>query len=357
MSDPNWKTGFEIELLAPRGRTRRDLAQALTDQVGGAVHRAFHPQSEISEVPGLPVFENLTLAFDAVDRAGQLIARCADDLTIMADLDQAASSLPGWYRIVSDDSRFLRLIMQQCDPARPHQDVLKPVAALFGTDLQTTDELVRLDDTMGASIAIAATLPNERERPCEVITPPLTRNHRATLARLLDAARDLHFTVPLEAAVHVHFDATRLRDAKTLSRLIRLLHRDGDRLKELVGTNPNCRRLGSMPDDLVAAVTASGFTDLDWPAARMQLSELELSKYTDFNFLNIVYEMPGKPTFEVRIFPGAMDADQILAWTRLFVGILEWAGHGGDALPDADRFYRDLSLPDDDRERLGLRRD
>ena len=54
---------------------------------------------------------------------------------------------------------------------------------------------------------------------------------------------------------------------------------------------------------------------------------------------------------------GAMDADQILAWTRLFVGILEWAGHGGDALPDADRFYRDLSLPDDDREKLGLRRD
>jgi hypothetical protein len=80
--------GFEIELLAPPGSSRRDLAEVIAVRAGGQVQRIFYPQSELSTVPGIPIFENLTLGFDALDAEGALAARCTDDLTIMVDLDR-----------------------------------------------------------------------------------------------------------------------------------------------------------------------------------------------------------------------------------------------------------------------------
>ena len=64
MTGTIWKTGFEIELLAPRGKTRADLAHALAEKHGGAVKRVFYPQSEPSLAPGVQVFENLILGFE-----------------------------------------------------------------------------------------------------------------------------------------------------------------------------------------------------------------------------------------------------------------------------------------------------
>ena len=86
--DVQWRVGFEIELLAPRGASRRDLAEALAGLVGGKVQRIFYPQSELSQVPGMQAFENLTLGFDALDDEGELVARCVDDVTILEDLDR-----------------------------------------------------------------------------------------------------------------------------------------------------------------------------------------------------------------------------------------------------------------------------
>src|SRR5688572_31097924 len=99
--------GFEIELLAPVGRSRKDLAVALAEDVGGEIRRCFYPQSEPSLVPNTPVFHNLVLGYDAYDREGRRYARCVDDLTLQADLDRNAAAKDGWYRIVSDDSRLL----------------------------------------------------------------------------------------------------------------------------------------------------------------------------------------------------------------------------------------------------------
>ena len=105
MSFLNWKIGFEIELMAPRGLSRQDLAESIASANDAGVRRVFHPQSELSQVPGTPVFHNLTLGFEVIDRQGNAIARCVDDLTLINDLDKTHEPQPGWYRIVSDDTR------------------------------------------------------------------------------------------------------------------------------------------------------------------------------------------------------------------------------------------------------------
>jgi hypothetical protein len=79
---PRWKTSFEIELLASRGCSRRDLAARIARRHGGSVRRFFHPQQEPSKVAGRPTFENLTPGFAALDRNGHLLASFVDDAKV-----------------------------------------------------------------------------------------------------------------------------------------------------------------------------------------------------------------------------------------------------------------------------------
>jgi hypothetical protein len=153
VTDLNWKVGFEVELLAPRGLSRRDLADAIARDLGGRAPRCFHPQTEPSAVPGKPVFHNLTLGFDVHDGSERLVARCVDDLTLQADLDRGARPLPGWHRIVSDDPRLLSLVMAQCDAQAARETVLAPIARLFGTALTHEDaDVIRLADRLSEPI-------------------------------------------------------------------------------------------------------------------------------------------------------------------------------------------------------------
>jgi hypothetical protein len=174
---PNWTVGFEIELLAPRGRSRLDLAQSVARHHGGAVQRFFHPQSEPSKVAGKPSFENLTPGFEVLDGKGRPIARFVDDMTLLADLDGKAPPLPGWYRIVTDDRRLLRLIMRHCDAAAPIERVLAPIAALFGTQADIHPSgMVKIVDDRGASVAIAAPLPGAAR--CRARARPISTSTR-----------------------------------------------------------------------------------------------------------------------------------------------------------------------------------
>jgi hypothetical protein len=127
------------------------------------------------------------------------------------------------------------------------------------------------------------------------------------------------------------------------------LHREAETLKALVGTNPNCSRLGPFPDEVIATLSAPGFAALDWPRAQARLAELDITKYCDFNLLNMVRDIPDKPTFEVRIFPGTMEPEAILRWARLFVAILDWAVSEEGDLPRSDDFYAQLALSAGDR--------
>ncbi|WP_291842853.1 amidoligase family protein [Maricaulis sp.] len=352
MADPTrrpWKTGFEIELMAPRGLSRRDLAARIANRVGGRVHTVFYPQSEPSLVPGMPVFENLVLGFEVLSAAGERVALCVDDLTLRDGLDPQAAPLPGWMRILSDDARLLALVTEHCDPDADTGNVLTPIATLFGTRLEHTEGgIAKVVDRAARSIAMVAPLPGERERPCELITPPYERDPGSALAALLEDARALGFTVPAEAAVHVHFDAAPLRSARTLSRLVTFLARHGDELRHRVGTNPRCVRLGPIADTLVDLASSKAFLAADWDKARAMLIEAKPTKYADFNFLNLAHELPGKTTFEARIFPGSMDLDEILRNARLMESVLGWAA-GDDAEPGGDRFCGSLGLSAADR--------
>ena len=323
-----WKIGVEIELMAPRGRSRADLAAALAGP-GGRVVRFFHPQSEPSKVPGTPIFENLTLGFEAIDATGRSIARLVDDLTLQADLDRSCSPRPGWIRIVSDDGRLLRLTARHCDPEAPLEQALQPLARLFGTNVEAgAGGMQRVKDELGVSVAIAAPLPGERERPCEIVSPPIEADLERALEALLIPARALGFTVPAEAAVHLHFDATALYRADAVRALVRLWRAWGPGLKRLVRVNPRCRRLGDWPVELAETVEAPGFDALPWGEARARLAALGLSKYCDLNLRNLAHDIPGKPTVEVRVLPGAIHARPIVEAAGLFEGLLRRALEG-----------------------------
>ncbi|WP_323762860.1 amidoligase family protein [Maricaulis sp.] len=323
-----WKTGFEIELMAPPGRSRRDLADRIAARIGGTVRTVFYPQSEPSLVPNLPVFENLVLGFDVLDPDGRRAALLVDDLTLRADLDRNTPALPGWLRVLSDDARLLDLVQRHCDPTTPRETVLAPVAALYGTELVHAEgDITKAVDGAERPVAMAAPLPGERERPCEIITPPYKTDPAPALTALLADAAELGFTVPVEAAVHIHFDAGRLTPARTLSRLILVLHRHGDFLRRLVGTNPNCVRLGSIADNLVELAKSDAFQAANPDDARAMLVTCKPTKYADFNFRNLAHLLPGKTTFEARIFPGSMDAGVIVGHAQLMESILVWAEH------------------------------
>ncbi len=309
----DWTIGVEIELLAPPGSSRRALAEHYARAAGGSVVAFFHPQSELSLVPDTPVFENLTLGFEARDAAGARIARCVDDLTLVDDLDRERPPAPGWFRVVSDDTRLLELVARTGRADAGPLEAVAPVAQLYGTEPEVFPEgMVRVTDRNRSPIAIATPLPGERERPCEIVTPPIARDHAARLDALLRPARELGFTIPAEAAVHVHFDSARFRDARAFANLVRLVDARLPELKRAIRTNPRCRRLGGWPRALHDVIGAPDFVDLDWPAAQARLQDVGLTKYCDVNLKNIVHDIPDKPTIEVRVFPGLIDAGPIL---------------------------------------------
>ena len=324
MAGLGWRIGVELEWMAPEGRTRRDLAEIYAGP-GGTVVPFFQHQSEPSLVPDMATFESLTLGFRAVDASGAEVARCVDDVTLVHGLDPRRPPRPGWYRIVSDDQRLLQLLRRVSPADGGIEAAVAPVAALFGTEVEHGPMGMRkVVDAIGSPICIAAPVPGERERPCEVITPPIDGDTDLgeALERLMAPARRLGFTIPRESATHLHFEAKPLEEARVFAALVERLHADGDALRAELGTNPHCTRLGRWPAALLDAVRAPDFRTLSWPAARERLSRLKLSKYVDFNVKNLAHPRPDKPTFEVRVLPGAMHPEQVVAAARRFVGLL-----------------------------------
>ncbi|MBL7259779.1 amidoligase family protein [Paractinoplanes lichenicola] len=313
------RIGFEIELMAPPGVSRRSLADDLAARSGGRVRPVWHRDSEPSLVPGLGRFLNLTLGF-AVDRPdGSPLCTLVDDITLIDGLDPRTPAPPGWYRVLSDDSRLLGLLAEQCDPAAPLETVLDAAAALWRVKPEQIGDVVRLDDAAGSTIALAAPAGGERDRPCEVITPPLAAGHDEALEELLAPARELGFTVPVEAAVHLHLDGAPFRRAQALANVVRLFALWREPLRALLQTNPACRRLAPLPEPLVAATTgAPGWDDLSNAADKGGLT-----KFFDINLTQLFAEHPIRDTVEIRILPGSIDTDEIVNRAALVELLLE----------------------------------
>jgi hypothetical protein len=316
------RTGFELELLAPRGSSRRTLAEALADGCGGQVRPVWHQDSEPSLVSRLGGrFLHLTQGFEVSRASGEVVCTLVDDVTIVADLDPAATARPGWHRLLTDDPRLLRLLALVSDPAGPLEKALDGAAALWGETSERHGNVWRLDSE-GATIALATTAGGERERPCEIVTPPLTADHAATLEELLGPARDLGFTVPQEAAVHVHLDGGPFRDPAALANVVRLFAHWREPLRQLLGTNPRCRRLAALPSELVEVVdVAEGAPGID--EMRDAADRGGLTKFFDVNLTQLLREHPLRDTIEVRILPGSMVADQVIEAAATVEALLE----------------------------------
>ena len=320
-----WKVGVELELLAPVESSRESLANEIARSCSGRVKRIFYPQSEFAPLDNVTVFENLTLGFAVENEAGEVVAKCVDDLTIVDDLDASQEPLAGWYRILSDDQRFLSLVERHCDARADQSTVLEPLARLFDVDLEIVNDgsLTRVSDYRGASIAMAASLPGERHRPCELITAPMTSDRETLIRHYLHLISNLSFTIPVEAATHIHFDGKRLKSAAVMKTLIKIFGRYRSDIKRLVGTNANCRRLGDWPKGIYRVASQEDFSTLDWYEAAKKLRQAGSVKFCDFNLVNLLADNCDKNTFEVRIIPGSMDADFILRTIRLFEVLLK----------------------------------
>ncbi|MCC0021132.1 MAG: amidoligase family protein [Nitratireductor sp.] len=351
-----WRIGIEIELLAPPGRSRRDLAEAIAVAHQGSVERIFHPQSEFTPVEGAPVFENLTLGFAVREANGNALVKCVDDLTLVDDLDPSQPSLAGWYRVMSDDKRFLSLVERHCDATADQISLLEPLAQLFGTAVEIVNDepVTRVCDHNNASVAMTASLPGERHRPCELVTAPLEENREAALREYLGFAERLGFSVPAEAATHIHLDASRLMNVAAIRNLIAIFGHYRMDLRNLVGTNPRCRRLGDWPREVYRTAFGSDFRQLDWEDARKKLIAAKPVKYCDFNISNMLAGNSAKDTVEIRILPGSMDAEFILRCIRLFETLLLYSLgesdlHGRD-LPELPVLLQQAGLPGSDLE-------
>ncbi len=165
------------------------------------------------------------------------------------------------------------------------------------------------------------------------MTAPLTHDHAAQLEVLLGTARGLGFVIPREGATHIHFDASPLCNANTITNLVNLLWAWGGRLSILCGTPPHFRRVGGWPESLLACVNGVGFRNLAWDDAQAQLKALELRKYCDFNLKNIAYAREDRHTFEVRIFPAYLEVAPVMAAAALFQGILDFCLADGAHVP------------------------
>jgi hypothetical protein len=302
------RTGFEIELMAPPGLSRHALALDLAGRCGGRVRPVWHHDSEPSLVPGLGRFLHLTQGFEVRRGDGGLLCTLVDDITLVASLDPRAAAPPGWFRILTDDPRLLSLLAAHSDPGGTLRAALDATARLWGSAVRQHGDVYRLDDPAGATIALAAPQGGERERPCEIVTPPLAGDHRTALEELLGPARELGFTVPHEAAVHLHLDGAPFRRPHALANVVRLFGHWRDPLRTLLLTNPACRRLAPLPDPLVEAVVGVPSCD----DLRKAAADGGLTKFFDVNLTQLLTDTPARDTIEIRILPGAIDTDDII---------------------------------------------
>ena len=314
-------------MLAPVGSDRQVLADELAARCGGVVRRSFHTDSEPSEVPGVGVFRHLSPAFDVVDALGHPVARLVDDITIQTDL-AAVPGLPGhrgWYRVLCDDARLLRLIDRHADPDAPLSTVLQPVAELFGVRTELFAGAARVNDASGATVAVAMLLPPGRERPCEIITPPLDSGHARALEQLLAPARELGFTIPAEAAVHLHVDGAPFRRPDAFANLVRLFAYWREVLWAALDTNSACRRLAPLPEVLVEFVEGTlqeAGDDDAWARLQEAARSAGVTKYADVNLTQLITENPVRDTVEVRILPGDIDGHAIVQRAHLVEALL-----------------------------------
>ena len=318
------KVGYELELLAPFGKNRRDLADHLVGSLGDSIQPIFHRESEYW--PGAndskPYF-CLTKGFEIL-RAGQPTLKVINDMTIELGLDPNVPQQGDWYHILADDIRLIELIKKQCDPAQPTDKILEPIASLFGLEVQHSQKVWAVIKPGMAPICGTHSYMTDRHRICEVVTSPIETNHHQALTTLLDSCKEFGCTLPVEAAFHMHFDGEAFSNSSSLLRFIRYCHVWGDVLKAIIPPNPNCKRLGGYSNSVIDYAFDLQNEQKTFDQVKMELKELKPVKYCDFNFNNILIGDPQKLTVEVRVIPMIMDSAALCAANDLYQGFIRF---------------------------------
>ncbi len=298
-------TGFELELLAPPGITRRELTLRIAGGEPRRVEAGFKYFSLGERDPaGRPVCL-LTPAFRALGEDGNPLVTVVDDPTVRAGLrPQVAASLGIWLR--TDDVRLAKWIEQHCwSSSEDPQVKLAPLARCF----QGSWFRDRLVDRFGHSLVIPAAerTVSDSERVCEVVTRPLSREHRReVLTAVLEAAAALGCTVPQDGGLHLHLDRDPWMSTRRLSALLLRAHQPGAGLREAARTTRRSRHLGPPPEDVLrVAREAPAELSFEVFAAALQLAKV--SKHRDLNVLGAVEQFPLHPTIEVRCIEPTLD--------------------------------------------------
>lgn len=328
---PHRRIGIEVELVGPVGASRADLAEAIAAKVGGDVRENWHLDSEPSAHDSIKVFHHMTPAFDVVDRAGELVVRIVDDITIRKDLDTQAVSQAGWSRVVSDDPRFLRMLEPFLAPLDQDPSEIEGLVARMGLVVEHKEAATRLVDSSGASVALVAAMPGERERVAELISPVIEGDTEPWIELVMGPAAELGFSVPIEGATHLHYDAGPFRASGPFSRLVTAFGQHAEGMRELFNTNPNCTRIGRLPEALDELVARPDFEAMAWPEVVELLREVDgISKYLDVNIVHLMLEKPPLDTVEIRTLPstasGAELTDMVTTVDAIIAGIIEPQG-------------------------------
>lgn len=308
------KVGLELELLAPPGKTRFDLARALAKLAGGALRLSFkyHGQGVLPD--GRPDC-HLTPAARVLVK-GKWFASVVDDPTIVDDLAAGADSL----RIArTDDVRLALWIERNCHGA------FGPLKKVFDAK-EEEDGFV---DPWGQPLVRWHEVSEERLRVAEVVLRPLTRKELApTLRKVMKLAAAEGFTVPAEAAIHAHFDAEPFRSTPALRRLVLKWSEERARWLERLKPNPRCRKLGPFPPDVVR-VAKEATDDLPFSTLAAGMLLAGLHRAIDVNVLGVVERHPKQPTVEVRCLPGSLDANETLERLAIVETFLAPSPRGG----------------------------
>lgn len=340
------RTGFELELLAPRGKARRDLAEALAAKLGAGtrIEYGLKYHSDAIHASRRPVC-HLTPAYRIRTSDGRVLATIVDDNTINKDLDADAPDQPELFRFVVDDLRIaIWLERHSWTHAWGLDTIFAQLTKTFdGTVLprgvhpaQHPEHRVVIDP-VGHALGVVALYGGERERVSEIVTAPLWPYEReAVLDLLLETAAGLGFACPHEAALHLHLDRQPWMNTGSLKRLILGFSEARTSILETLSPNPACTKLGPFSARTIEAAGSSASMNFD--AFCKLLRATGATKYADINILGLINEPPLHPTLEVRCLPMSMEAARIEALTReveRFLTEIEGEGAGTAAEPGA----------------------
>ncbi len=322
---PESRTGFELELLAPRGASRLGLAEALAAAHRGRVLRGFKLLSDALNRQGqvVPCCE-LVPAFRVLAPSGAPLFTLVDDFSIQAELDFLQLPVAGAWRLVMDEPRLAAWVERTCWAESPDREVLlRPLLDTFSASLgedgkgprcRPGQRLIR--DPQGEVLAVSVPYGSERERVCEVVTQPLRRDEREAALRLvLQTAQRLGYELPSEAGLHAHLDAGPWQTGARVRALLLGYASHREELLRALAPNPRSALWRGPPPERMVELARSRTPDSFEELAPLLLAA-GAAKRQDLNLLGVLRDRHRQPTLELRILPMEWSAEAILEKLR-----------------------------------------